>query len=158
MINLNETPLQGQAYARRSSGIDAKDISRLLATRIESLVLDLLPAGKRDGHEWRVGSIGGEPGNSLGIHLTGAKAGVWADFSSDHRGDALDLVRAVLRVSTAEALRWARRWLGIEEGFFRSFGAARWMMRLECPYRQRHFLVRDPPCFHACCYRWSPPA
>src|SRR3954454_17054894 len=94
----------------------ANDIARLLARSIDSLVLVLLPAGKREGHEWFVGSVAGEPGHSLGIHLTGAKAGVWSDFATGESGDALDLVRAVLDVDMAEALRWSRRWLGIEDG------------------------------------------
>ena len=58
----------------------AAEIARLLAARVDQLVLDLLPTGHREGHEWRVGSIGGEPGHSLGVHLTGTKAGVWSDF------------------------------------------------------------------------------
>jgi hypothetical protein len=61
-----------------------------------------------------VGSLAGEPGQSLGVRLTGARAGVWADFSSGERGDALDLVAAVLcGGDKVEAMRWARRWLGI---------------------------------------------
>jgi hypothetical protein len=94
----------------------ANDIARLLARSIDSLVLDLLSAGKRKGHEWFVGSVAGEPGHSLGVHLTGAKAGIWSDFATGDSGDALDLVRAVLDVDMAEALRWSRRWLGIDDG------------------------------------------
>jgi len=74
------------------------------------------PAGHREGHEWRCGSIAGEPGNSLGVHLTGSKAGVWSDFSAGQKGDALDLVRAALGLDMPAALRWSCRWLGIEEG------------------------------------------
>src|SRR3954462_12567368 len=96
--------------------MNAGDIARLLARTIDRLVLDLLPAGKREGHEWFVGSVAGEPGHSLGVHLTGAKAGIWSDFATYDSGDALDLVRAVLDIETAEALRWSRRWLGIEDG------------------------------------------
>src|SRR3954462_9855700 len=96
--------------------MNAGDIARLLARTIDRLVLDLLPAGKREGHEWRVGSLAGEPGHSLGVHLTGAKAGIWSDFGTRIAGDALDLVAAVLDVSLPEALRWSRSWLGIEDG------------------------------------------
>jgi hypothetical protein len=96
--------------------LSAGDISRLLASRIDSLARDLLPAGKREGAEWRVGSIAGESGHSLGVHLTGTKAGVWSDFSAGTAGDALDLVRAVLGADLPEALRWSRFWLGVENG------------------------------------------
>jgi len=76
----------------------------------------LLPAGHREGAEWRCGSVAGEPGHSLGIHLTGDKAGVWSDFSGGGNGDALDLIAAVLGKSLGGAIAWSRRWLGIDEG------------------------------------------
>ena len=63
----------------------AGDISRQLAARVDGLVRDLLPGGHREGHEWRCGSVAGEPGNSLGVHLTGSKAGVWSDFSAGQK-------------------------------------------------------------------------
>jgi hypothetical protein len=88
----------------------------MLAARVDQLVADLLPGGHREGHEWRVGSVAGEPGSSLGVHLTGAKRGVWADFSSSEAGDALDLVRAVFGLVMPAALAWSCRWLGIDDG------------------------------------------
>jgi hypothetical protein len=92
------------------------EISRWLADRIESLAGELLPGGHREGHEWRAGNVRGEPGSSLGVHLHGAKAGVWCDFATGERGDALDLVRTCLGLGMGDALAWARRWLGIEDG------------------------------------------
>ena len=96
---------------------DAGHISRLLAGRVGELVRELLPHGQRDGREWRVGSIAGEKGKSLAVHLTGARSGIWADFSSGERGDALDLVAATLyRGDRRQALTWSRRWLGLDSG------------------------------------------
>ncbi|MFT8371837.1 MAG: hypothetical protein ABF641_12465, partial [Acetobacter sp.] len=74
----------------------ASELARLLAARIQQLVTELLPAGQRDGHEWRCGSLAGEKGQSLAVHLSGQRAGVWCDFSSGERGDSLDLVASVL--------------------------------------------------------------
>lgn len=92
---------------------DAAQISALLAARIERLVIDLLPAGKRIGAEWRVGSLAGEPGQSLAVHLGPSKAGVWSDFSSGQAGDALDLVAAVkFNRKIKEAIEWSCHWLG----------------------------------------------
>lgn len=99
---------------RPRDGLDAHALAELLAQRVAALVAELLPQGRRDGQEWRCGSLAGEPGQSLAVRLTGARAGVWADFSSGERGDALDLVAAILcRGDKAEAMRWARRWLGL---------------------------------------------
>ena len=95
----------------------ASDLARLLADRIESLVVDLLPASRRVGREWRVGNLAGEPGDSLGVHLSGSKAGIWRDFGGAERGgDALALVAAVLNLTLAAAMDWSCYWLGIADG------------------------------------------
>lgn len=111
---------------------DIKTIVGMLAARAEQLARELLPAGRREGSEWRVGSVAGEPGQSLGVHLHGQRAGIWQDFASAdprHKGDALDLVAMVLfGGDKVQALRWARDWLGLERaapGSFRTVAAAR---------------------------------
>jgi|HubBroStandDraft_6_1064221.scaffolds.fasta_scaffold60439_3 hypothetical protein len=96
--------------------ITAGDVARALAERIEVLVRELLPNGYRQGREWRAGNVQGDPGSSLVVRLTGPNRGVWHDFATGESGDALDLVKAVIGVYTSEALRWSRRWLGIEDG------------------------------------------
>ena len=96
---------------------DAGDISHMLAANIVRLAGELLPAGRRDGQEWRCGSVAGEAGKSLGVHLVGPRAGVWADFHTGECGDALGLVAAVLyRGDRGAALAWSRRWLGLADG------------------------------------------
>lgn len=93
----------------------AKDISEMLSARAEEVALFLLPGGKKMGPEWCAGSVGGEAGSSLKVHLTGSKAGVWADFSNDGKGDLLDLWKAVKGVSFVAALKEAKTWLGISD-------------------------------------------
>ena len=75
----------------------------------------LLPGGKRKAGEWAAGSTNGEEGQSLSVRLTGAKAGVWADFASGEKGDLLDLWAAVRGCSIAEAIREAKDYLGIRD-------------------------------------------
>ena len=97
--------------------IDIKDIVAMLAARIGDLAPQLLPGGVRRGPEWVAGSLAGERGKSLAVHLVGAKAGIWADFASGQKGDALDLVaQARCGGNKADALRWARHWLGLDSG------------------------------------------
>lgn len=91
----------------------ASDVGRALADRAEQTAKYLLPAGKRSGAEWCVGSTGGEHGDSLRVHLTGTKAGVWADFASGESGDLLDLWAAVRGLSIGEAMRDAKAYLGL---------------------------------------------
>lgn len=90
------------------------EISSRLADRVADVCLHLLPSGKRDGSEWRVGSTGGEKGKSLGVNLKG-KAGVWCDFSTGETGDLLDLWRAVRGCDMRTALDEAKSYLGIRE-------------------------------------------
>ena len=101
----------------------AKEISRQLAQRAEDVARYLLPNGKRDGNEWRVGSTNGEPGRSLGVHLTGDKAGVWSDFANggSDAGDLLDLWAATRNLKISEAIKEATRYLGIASPQFEAY-------------------------------------
>lgn len=94
---------------------DAREISTMLAARIQSVVAELLPHGHREGHEWVHPSLTGTSRRSLSVHLSGLKAGVWSDFSSGDAGDALDLVATVsFGGNRGAALDWARSWLGLD--------------------------------------------
>lgn len=91
----------------------ANEIAQRLADNIERVVHELLPNGKREGQEWRCGSANGEEGKSLGVHLSGPKAGVWSDFSAGTGGDALDLWMAVRGGSLPQSIDEAASFLGI---------------------------------------------
>lgn len=94
---------------------DITAVKRALHGKAQSVAMMLLPNGRKDGQEWRVGSVAGEAGNSMGVHLTGEKAGIWADFHSGETGDLLDLWCAVKRMSLSEALTDAKGWLGMSD-------------------------------------------
>ncbi|MFJ2456435.1 AAA family ATPase [Pseudomonas protegens] len=91
------------------------EISKRLADRAPEVARYLLPGGKRNGSEWRVGDVSGEKGQSLGVHLAGEKAGLWQDFATGEGGDLLDLWRAVRRVDTRTAFAEAKAYLGVSE-------------------------------------------
>lgn len=93
---------------------DILEIRRRLERQALSVAEYLLPNGRKEGAEWRVGSVSGEKGQSLGVHLSGAKAGVWADFDSGEGGDLIDLWCAVKRLPLTDALDDMRSWLGME--------------------------------------------
>ncbi|MDD5037176.1 MAG: toprim domain-containing protein, partial [Methylococcaceae bacterium] len=92
----------------------ANELSRRLAECADRVAVELLPNGSKDGHEWRCGSIDGEPGKSLGVHLGGSKAGVWSDFSSGVSGDLLDLWMATRGIGLQDAMIQAAQFLGIQ--------------------------------------------
>ena len=90
-------------------------ISALLAQRAEDVCRHLLPDGKREGHEWHCGSLGGEPGTSLKVELTNLFAGKWVDWATGQKGDLLDLFKLAQNryISTQEAFYEATRYLCI---------------------------------------------
>lgn len=86
-----------------------------LAAQALPLCQHLFANGVREGHEFRVGSLAGEPGRSMAVHLSADRAGVWSDFSTGETGDALDLVaQARFAGDKGQALKWARGWLGLD--------------------------------------------
>jgi hypothetical protein len=89
-------------------------IKQALNQRAHAVAEMLLPQGKRQGNEWRVGSLSGEPGKSLGVHLTGKKAGVWCDFATGEKGDLIDLWMKVSGLRLVEVLDRARDYVGME--------------------------------------------
>lgn len=95
--------------------IRASDIAARLADRAEDVAAMLLPNGKRHGREWCCGSLSGEAGDSLKVHLGGLKSGVWKDFATDEGGDLIDLWAAVRNLSVAQALAETKDYLGIRE-------------------------------------------
>lgn len=93
---------------------DITTVSRALNDRALAVAEMLLPNGKKDAHNWRVGSLGGEKGQSLGVCISGAKVGVWSDFQSGDSGkDLIDLWASVKGLTLSEALQEARNYLGM---------------------------------------------
>lgn len=96
-----------------SGRMGAAELAAALAERVDALAPELLPAGYREGPHWRCGGVDGSAGQSLALHLSGTKAGVWHDFATGEKGDALDLVAATrFGGDRRSAMRWARDWLG----------------------------------------------
>lgn len=93
----------------------ANEIAALLAAQAESVCRYLLPNGKINGSEYEVGSICGEKGKSLKIHLTGSKSGWWKDFADGNSGDLIGLWVKIRNLSLFEAISEAKQYLGINE-------------------------------------------
>lgn len=92
------------------------DISAMLARNAESVARHLLGGnGKREGHELRYGAVDGSSGKSLGVHLTGDKAGLWQDFASGEGGDLLDLWAATRGIGLPDAIKQAKDYLGVRD-------------------------------------------
>lgn len=95
--------------------MNASELSQRMASDAAAIAQFLLPNGKRQSGEWKVGGISGEEGKSLSVRLSGAKAGVWADFASGESGDLLDLWAATRGLSVSQAMAEAKQYLGIRD-------------------------------------------
>jgi twinkle protein len=95
--------------------MNANEIARLLADRAGDVAPHLLPGGKKQGPEWKAGSVSGEAGQSLSVRISGEKRGVWSDFATGDKGDLLDLWAACRCTSMADAIREAKQYLGVRD-------------------------------------------
>lgn len=100
--------------------ISIDELKELANGQVRTIVMHLLPNGRENCGYWEVGSIEGEPGQSLKINLNGALRGMWTDFSAPPRtkeraGNILQLVAAVkYGHDIGSACTWARSWLGLD--------------------------------------------
>ena len=93
---------------------DIQAIAARALAHIEAICTRWLPDGKKAGHEWEIGDRHGTPGKSLKVHLSGNKAGMWADFSTgDKGGDLVSLVAYIDGVSQGDAARRLAEFLGL---------------------------------------------
>jgi len=94
--------------------LTAVELKSRLHGQIESVLIHLFPNGKREGKDWKVSDLSGAPGNSLKVCMTGAKIGVWSDFSSSEKGgDILDLWMHVRDLTFKEMFDEACRFVGL---------------------------------------------
>jgi len=105
-------------YSRRRVTLpDCTTINAALIPRIMQLLQELLPNGRREGKELRVGSDTGERGRSLSVCLTGENAGLYFDHATGKGGNLVDLTMAVKFPGDLRVTRWwLTEWLGWTNG------------------------------------------
>jgi twinkle protein len=98
------------------SRLTVGEIAQMMRDRSEEIAKHLLPNGRLVCGEWLVGSINGEPGQSMKVYVSGSKIGIWSDFASGQAGDLLDLWRVVRGHSAnKDALTEIKAFMGISE-------------------------------------------
>jgi putative DNA primase/helicase len=91
--------------------IDFQAIAQQSLAHAETLLLRWLPAGRRNGHEWLVGDLSGNAGESTSINM---RTGAWADFAGDKKGgDFISLLAAIRGCTQLEAAKQIADELGI---------------------------------------------
>ena len=102
--------------------ISVGEIAERLNAEAASLAPDLLPNGRRAGTKWMFSGIADTgQSESAWVHLSGSRIGHWCDAGNcaagEERGDMIDLLRLRLGLDAAQAVREAKRRLGIEDSF-----------------------------------------
>lgn len=142
--------LKALGYAERIRTVNLDEIKGGLRDRAEELATYLFPLGKRNGHEWTIGDVAGNPSRkptgigSLGICVDGLKKGAWRDHATDEKGTLLDLW--AMRFGYHGTDGWVTKageecasWLG---GTFEKRGAE---PRIETPPRNATQQLQTPP-------------
>ena len=97
---------------------DVSELKSRLTSDVNRVVAHLLPGGRKVQQEWECGSLSGDKGKSLKIHLSGDKTGVWSDFATGDGGDLIDLWQATRRLTMAETIQEIKSWLGVTDPKF----------------------------------------
>jgi twinkle protein len=93
-----------------------RQLREALAGQVESICRQFLPNGRKVGHEWVVGSLAGEDGQSLKVQLVGERRGLWKDFANNEiGGDLIDLIRESQGLSISDGIKAAKRYLGVAD-------------------------------------------
>jgi putative DNA primase/helicase len=108
------SPRQIAILERIANRIAPSEIALMLAERMEDLALALQgdPPTYRHGNQIRYGNH-----LSLAIEVKGQKRGTWCAHDDDRKGgDALGLVAYLRGQGQADAVQWAKRFLGVGDG------------------------------------------
>lgn len=82
---------------------DFSELNQKATPHIESICRELFPAGKKSGREFKIGSLSGEPGNSMSINT---QTGMWADFATGEKGGILRLIQLARNTDIKSAADW----------------------------------------------------
>lgn len=93
------------------------EIEQRLRDNAAAIGRQMLPGAREEGGKYLVcGDVTGAAGDSLVLHISGTKAGLWKDWAANEGGDMLDLIGATQGLSSkAEQVAMAKQLLGIED-------------------------------------------
>ena len=96
--------------------LSASELANRLARDAEAVCRHYHSAARRAGNYWIVGDTANSKGKSLYVHLSGPRAGRWADAATAEYGDLLDLVRETCGlIDFRDVADEARRFLSLPQ-------------------------------------------
>ncbi len=94
-----------------------KEINGLLSQKINEVCQRLLPNGKMVNGNWEVGDLSGQAGQSLKVALSGKHLGGYTDFSTDEKGDIINLWQNIKGLDFYETMKDIKSYLGLKDDF-----------------------------------------
>jgi len=96
--------------------MEIKELNKLLCDDVLSVCKMIFPLGEIISEEYCVGSIEGEKGKSLRVHIgKGEKLGLWTDFAGGSGGDLVDLWMKSRSIKKKEAVQEIKDYLGVRD-------------------------------------------
>ena len=102
--------------APRAGHYDLDDIAARLRQRAEEWIPEHFPYGRRDGGDWRLANIKGDPPRKNGscvITLKGVHAGDWIDFAGGEAGGPIDALARATGLSGRALYAYAAKLVGV---------------------------------------------
>ncbi len=104
--------------------MNAHELNQRLTDQLEATLRHLFPNGKKVRGEFCVGGLDGAAGDSLKVHLGGAKKGYWCDFADDGKKGRSVLglwIESQCGGDKAKGCSEAKKWLGINDDYTSRF-------------------------------------
>ncbi|MEK6704328.1 MAG: hypothetical protein AABZ06_00920 [Bdellovibrionota bacterium] len=109
---------QNKSKTKGLRKIDFNGVNLAALYRLPDLVVDWLPQGRREGHEW-VALNPHRNDHRLGSFKINLNTGRWADFASgDRGGDPVSLYAYLFQVRQGEAAKRLAQHLGVSHAEF----------------------------------------
>lgn len=99
-----------------SRRVPIAEIKAMLQAEGLSLIMQLCPGGRREGHLWSAPNPtrSADTIGSFKVWLGGAAHGAWKEYDSGEKGDIIDLIAYVHGSTKVDAIMWARKHLGLD--------------------------------------------
>ena len=112
MYDFNDAPKQFENTEKHQHSLE--EIDAAIKGQLRNYVLHLFPNAQINRGQARIGSLLGEPGESLSVALDGADAGQWLDHNTNESGNAIQLWQQCDKLSFGEAVTEIKKWLGFD--------------------------------------------
>jgi len=83
---------------------DAAEVKAAISHKLDRIIKDIFPKAKKDGREFRIGSLSGDEGKSMSISTDPTKMGAWYDHNGSGEGDIFNILEATLGLNYGDAI------------------------------------------------------